>query len=125
MKQNTDSALYPDVTGKALWAFVSKCVFNCLLEVDVNILNRAAMHLLKSSYKGQIMWAHYTGGREMKVSQPSAELINLCLNEATHRSPCALTTARRSPPSHHMCTQKTVTTLEFWVTDVRENVQQP
>lgn len=119
MKQSAVAALYLDATGKALCAFVSKCVFTCLLEVDVNLLNRAALHPLKSSYKGQIVWAHYTGGREMKVSQPSAEPINLCLNEATHLSPCALTTAHRSPPSHHMCTHKTVTMLQFWVTDVR------
>ncbi len=49
----------------------------------------------------------------MKVSQPSAELINLCLNEATHLSPCALTIARHSPPSRHMHTHKSHTELEF------------
>ncbi len=56
----------------------------------------------------------------MKVSQPSAELINLCLNEATHLSLCALTTAHHSPPSHYTCTHRSVTKLEFWVTDGRE-----
>lgn len=102
----------------ACCALVSKGVFY-LLEVEVSILNRAAVHPLKSSYKGQLIWACYTGGRDMKVSQPSAELINLCLNEATHLSPCALTTAHHSPPSHHMCTHESVTKMEFWVTDVR------
>lgn len=57
-----------------------------LLAVDVSVPNRAAVQPLKSSYKGQLIWARYTGGRDMKVSRPSAELINLCLNEATHLS---------------------------------------
>lgn len=54
----------------------------------------------------------------MKVSQPSAELINLCLNEATHLVPCALT----AHPSH---VHSQITKLEFWVTDIREHLQQP
>lgn len=112
----TDAELY--LEKNVLCLFVSKGV--SLLEVAVSILNRAAVHPLKSSYKGQLIWACYTGGRDMKVSQPSAELINLCLNEATHLSPCALTTTHHAPPSRHMCTCRSVTKLEFWVTDVRE-----
>lgn len=34
---------------------------------------------------------------ETRVSEPSAELINLCPNEATHHSPHALTAAHRAP----------------------------
>lgn len=80
------------------------CVKRCSLtpEEDVRSLNKAAVHPLKSSYKGQLIRAGYTGGRDMKVSEPSAELINLCLNEATHLSPCALTTLHHIPPSHHV-----------------------
>lgn len=73
------------IQQKALCTLVSEGVF--LLEVDMSILNRAAVRPLKSSYKGQLIWACYTGGRDMKVSQPSAEPINLFLNEATHLSP--------------------------------------
>lgn len=111
-------------TDARLHLVIRKCAFGSkgvsLPEVDVRILNRAAVHPLKSSYKGQLIWACYTGGRDMKVSQPSAELINLCLNEATHLSLCALTTAHHSPPSHYTCAHRSVTKLEFWVTDVRE-----
>lgn len=56
-KQSTDAALYLDVIS-----------FVFLLEVDASILNRAAVQPLKSSYKGQLIWACYTGGRDMKVS---------------------------------------------------------
>lgn len=57
----------------------------------MSILNRTAVHAVKRSYKGQLIWACHTGGRDMKVSHPLAELINLFLNEATHLLPSALT----------------------------------
>lgn len=53
----------------------------------------------KHSYKGQLIWVGFIGGRDVKVSQASPEPINLCLNEVAHRSAPTLPASHHSPPS--------------------------
>ncbi|MED6257820.1 hypothetical protein ATANTOWER_032003 [Ataeniobius toweri] len=56
----------------------------CFHPADVSVLYCAAVLLLKRSYKGQLIWVGFRGGRDMKVSQVPPEPINLSLNEVAH-----------------------------------------
>lgn len=84
----TDSRIFVDSIANAAQCIKRNCAL-CVLAfgtIGGVVLNRAAMHPLKSFQKGHLIEACDTGGSNIIVPQPSAEPINLCLNESTYLS---------------------------------------